>query len=195
MRARTPIWSDVALRCLKAASIHSLAVITYCCLFGLISLLTSRALIVGILYAGFFEGLLANLPFNIRLATVIYYTRLIAYRSMRFVTTFENGKPDHHERHRRQNLAAQRRRRPRTGPTSANPGLRDGAIGRQPVLRGRRRGPLLAARVLRQDAREDVTLAILDFGLPILDSFRSAPRVLRVLAKNFHIDQLNGPCA
>jgi hypothetical protein len=38
-------------------------------------------------------------------------------------------------------------------------------------LRSRRRGPLLAARVLRQDAREDVKLAILDFGLPILDSF------------------------
>jgi ABC-2 type transport system permease protein len=82
---------DVALRCLKAASIHSLAVITYCCLFGLISLLTSRALVVGILYAGLFEGLLANLPFNIRLATIIYYTRLIAYRSLSFVTTFEYG--------------------------------------------------------------------------------------------------------
>jgi ABC-2 type transport system permease protein len=82
-------WSDVAQRCLKAASIHSLAVVTYCCLFGLISLLTSRALIVGVLYAGFFEGFIANLPFNIRLATVIYYTRLIAYRSMAFITTFE----------------------------------------------------------------------------------------------------------
>jgi ABC-2 type transport system permease protein len=84
-------WSDVSLRCLKAASVHSLAVATYCCLFGLISLLTSRVLIVGVLYAGFFEGFLANLPFNVRLATVIYYTRLIAYRSLSFVTTLGEG--------------------------------------------------------------------------------------------------------
>ena len=47
------------LRCaaLQAASIHSLAVVTYCCLFGLISLLTKRTLVVGILYVAFFEGL------------------------------------------------------------------------------------------------------------------------------------------
>lgn len=83
--------SDVALRCLKAAGIHSLAVVAYCCLFGFISLLTNRALIVGVLYAGLFEGLIANLPFNIRLVTVIYYTRLIAYRSLSFITTFQVG--------------------------------------------------------------------------------------------------------
>jgi ABC-2 type transport system permease protein len=78
---------NVPLRCLKAASIHALAVGAYCCLFGLISLLTNRALILGILYAALFEGLLANMPFSIRLATVIYYTRLIAYRSLDFITT------------------------------------------------------------------------------------------------------------
>ncbi len=78
---------DVPLRCLKAASIHALAVGAYCCLFGLISLLTNRALVLGILYAALFEGLLANMPFSIRLATVIYYTRLIAYRSLDFITT------------------------------------------------------------------------------------------------------------
>jgi ABC-2 type transport system permease protein len=78
---------NVPLRCLKAASIHALAVGAYCCLFGLISLLTNRALVLGILYAVLFEGLLANMPFSIRLATVIYYTRLIAYRSLDFITT------------------------------------------------------------------------------------------------------------
>jgi ABC-2 type transport system permease protein len=77
---------DAPYRALQAAAIHSLAVIAYCCLFGLISLLTKRILIVGILYAAFLEGLFANMPFSIRLATVIYYTRLIAYRSMSFVT-------------------------------------------------------------------------------------------------------------
>ena len=47
---------DVVLRCVKAASVHALAVVAYCCLFGLLSLITSRALIVGALYAVFLKG-------------------------------------------------------------------------------------------------------------------------------------------
>ena len=77
---------DVPLRCLKAAAIHSLAVTTYCCLFGLMSLVTTRVLITGIVYIVLIEGFLANLPFGIRLITVIYYTRLIAYRSLDFIS-------------------------------------------------------------------------------------------------------------
>ena len=76
---------NVVLRCLKTASIHSLAVVSYCCLFGLISLLTKKILVVGVVYTVVVEGLLANLPFGIRLITVIYYTRLIAYRTLEFV--------------------------------------------------------------------------------------------------------------
>ncbi len=75
----------VIRRCVEAAGIHSLAVMTYCCLFGLMSLLTKRTLIVGILYSVIFEGLLANMPFGIRLLTVIYYSRLIAYRTLPFI--------------------------------------------------------------------------------------------------------------
>jgi ABC-2 type transport system permease protein len=75
----------VIRRCAEAAGIHSLAVVTYCCLFGLMSLLTKRTLIVGILYSVIFEGLLANMPFGIRLLTVIYYSRLIAYRTLPFI--------------------------------------------------------------------------------------------------------------
>jgi ABC-2 type transport system permease protein len=82
---------DVPLRCLKAVAIHSLAVISYCSLFGLMSLLTKRVLIVGIVYTALFEGLLANFPFSIRLATIIYYTRLIAYRSMTFLVPTPRG--------------------------------------------------------------------------------------------------------
>jgi ABC-2 type transport system permease protein len=82
---------EVSFRALQAASIHSLAVVTYCCLFGLISLLTNRALLVGIIYTALFEGLLANLPFSVRLATVLYYTRLIAYRSMDFMIATRPG--------------------------------------------------------------------------------------------------------
>src|SRR5262249_37912915 len=56
------------------------------------SLLTRRTLIVGFLYAAFFEGLLANMPFSIRWLTVIYYARLLAYRSMEFGFTQPGGR-------------------------------------------------------------------------------------------------------
>ena len=82
---------NVPQRCLKAMSIHSLAVVAYCCLFGLMSLLTKRVLLTGIVYAAVFEGVLANLPFSIRLVTVIYYTRLIAYRTLDFMVPTPNG--------------------------------------------------------------------------------------------------------
>jgi ABC-2 type transport system permease protein len=83
INTETP-FTDVVARWLKASAIHSLAVTTYCSLFGLISLLTNRVLVVGILYTAVVEGLLASFPFSIRLVTVIYYARLIAYRTMSF---------------------------------------------------------------------------------------------------------------
>ncbi len=82
---------NVALRCLTTILIHSLAVVSYCCLFGLISLLTKKILVVGVIYTVLVEGLLANLPFGIRLITVIYYTRLIAYRTLEFVVPRPQG--------------------------------------------------------------------------------------------------------
>jgi len=81
----------IPTRFLKAASIHSLAVISYCSLFGLMSLLTKRTLVMGILYAIIFEGFLANLPLSIRLVTVIYYTRIIAFRTLAFLVPFPGG--------------------------------------------------------------------------------------------------------
>jgi ABC-2 type transport system permease protein len=78
-------------RCLKAAAIHSLGVVAYCSLFGVLSLLTKRTLVIGFAYAVVIEGLLANLPFSIRLLTVIYYTRLIAYRVLPFVIELPGG--------------------------------------------------------------------------------------------------------
>ena len=86
--------ADVPARCLKAMGLHSLAVAAYCSVFGLISLLTKRTLVVGILYALIFEALMANLPFSIRLITVIYYARLIAYRTMGFVIEEPTGQLD-----------------------------------------------------------------------------------------------------
>jgi ABC-2 type transport system permease protein len=75
---------DIPQRCLNAVLVHSLAVVAYCCIFGLLSLLTKRFLLVGILYIIAIEGVLANFPFGIRLIAVIYYARLIAYRMMDF---------------------------------------------------------------------------------------------------------------
>lgn len=74
-------------RVINAAAIHSLAVVAYCSVFGLLSLLVKRSLTIGIVYIVIVEGFLANFPFGMRLLTVIYYTRLIAYRALPFVDT------------------------------------------------------------------------------------------------------------
>jgi ABC-2 type transport system permease protein len=86
--------SIVASRCLKAAAILSLATIAYCSIFGLMSLLTRRTLIIGILYIAIVEGLLATLPLSLRLMTVIYYARIIAYRTMGFAVTWPSGQQE-----------------------------------------------------------------------------------------------------
>jgi ABC-2 type transport system permease protein len=85
---------EVAVRWLKASAIHTLAVTTYCSLFGLMSLVTRWILVCGILYTAVVEGLLANFPFSIRLVTVIYYSRLIAYRTMTLQVPRPNGSSD-----------------------------------------------------------------------------------------------------
>jgi ABC-2 type transport system permease protein len=87
-------FADVSRRCLTAIGIHGLSVGAYCCLFGLIGLYTRRALVAGILYAAVIEGLLANLPFGLRFVTVIYYARIMAYRSMDFSFTDHGRKFD-----------------------------------------------------------------------------------------------------
>jgi ABC-2 type transport system permease protein len=81
----------VFVRGLKAAGIHSLAMIAYCSIFGLMSLITKRTLVIGIVYVALVEGVLANLPFGIRLLTVIYYARLIVYRTLPFIVKGPHG--------------------------------------------------------------------------------------------------------
>lgn len=83
--------SSVVHRCVYAGLILSLAGIAYCSLFGLIGLITKRILVVGILYTAIVEGLFASFPLSIRMATIIYYTRLIAYRTLDFMATFPHG--------------------------------------------------------------------------------------------------------
>jgi hypothetical protein len=58
------------------------------------SLLTRRVLIVGIIYTAIVEGLFANLDFGIRLITVIYYLRIIAYRTLSFIVPIPTGPAD-----------------------------------------------------------------------------------------------------
>jgi ABC-2 type transport system permease protein len=89
--ASDPGAEDLAVRCVKAVCFHGLAIVAYCCIFGLLSLLTRWMLVVGFLYAAFFEGLLANLPFSVRLLSVIYYARVMVYRSMEFHLTPPGG--------------------------------------------------------------------------------------------------------
>jgi ABC-2 type transport system permease protein len=86
--------SEVAQRCIRTCAIDALAVIAYCSLFGLIGLLTRRTLIIGVVYTAVVEGLLANLPLSVRMGTVIYYARVIAYRTMDFVVTWPQGNKD-----------------------------------------------------------------------------------------------------
>jgi len=82
---------SIPLRSLKTIAIQALAVISYCSLFGLMSLVTKRILVVGILYIAVVEGVLANFPFGIRLVTVIYYSRLVAYRTLTFMVPTPGG--------------------------------------------------------------------------------------------------------
>lgn len=82
---------DAFHRCVKAAEIHSLAVVAYASIFGLLGLLIKRSLIVGMIYTVVIEGLLANLPLSLRMGTVIYYSRIIAYRTLDFVVHWPRG--------------------------------------------------------------------------------------------------------
>jgi ABC-2 type transport system permease protein len=83
--------SEYVPRGIKAAAILSLAGVTYCSLFGLIGLVTKRILLIGIVYIAVVEGVFASLPLSLRMATVIYYTRLLAYRTLEFKDSGPQG--------------------------------------------------------------------------------------------------------
>ena len=76
---------------MKTAAIHSLAVIAYASIFGLVGVLTRPSLVVGVVYTVLIEGVLANLPLSLRMGTVVYYSRIIAYRAMDFVVRTPSG--------------------------------------------------------------------------------------------------------
>jgi ABC-2 type transport system permease protein len=74
-------FSDPALglvRIARLAILQTLAIAAYCSLFGLLSILFRRTLVLGVLYLISFEGVLANIDFVARKLTVMYYFRLLS---------------------------------------------------------------------------------------------------------------------
>jgi ABC-2 type transport system permease protein len=66
----------------QTAALLALAQLAYCALFGFISLITRRSLIVGLAYIVAFEGLLVNSGTVARQLTVSFYFRVLAARWM-----------------------------------------------------------------------------------------------------------------
>jgi ABC-2 type transport system permease protein len=80
--AGTPeaISGNIPMRALKVALLFSLCLIAYCALFGLLSLLTRRSLMLGLTYIFILEGVIANIDFVARAITVVYYFRVLVER-------------------------------------------------------------------------------------------------------------------
>ena len=67
-------------RALLISGLLSLSLLAYVAIFGGLSLLTRRSLVLGVGYIVVFEGVLANIDFVIRHVTVMYYVRTLSVR-------------------------------------------------------------------------------------------------------------------
>ena len=67
-------------RAVIVAGLLALALCAYSAIFGALSLLIRRMLVVGAIYIVVVEGILGGIDFVIREATVIYYVRVLAVR-------------------------------------------------------------------------------------------------------------------
>lgn len=65
---------------IRISALLALASATYCALFGAVSLILRRSMIISVAYIILFEGIFANIDFVVRKATVMYYTRVLAER-------------------------------------------------------------------------------------------------------------------
>jgi ABC-2 type transport system permease protein len=70
----------VVVRAGVVAGLSALALLVYIAVFGCLGLVTRRSLALGVGYILVFEGLLANVPFMVRYATVLFYNRVLAAR-------------------------------------------------------------------------------------------------------------------
>jgi ABC-2 type transport system permease protein len=72
-------WDNILLvRAPRTTVLFSLSLVTYCSVFGYMSLVAKRSLVVGVAYIIIFEGLLANIAFAVRRLTVMYYFRVLS---------------------------------------------------------------------------------------------------------------------
>ncbi|MGO9110102.1 MAG: ABC transporter permease [Thermoguttaceae bacterium] len=77
---RESVNAELLMQAGKIVVIFSLAQVAYCGLFALLALLMRRALMIGVVYIIFFEGLLANFDTIARRMTVMYYFRVLVLR-------------------------------------------------------------------------------------------------------------------
>lgn len=71
---------DLAYEAAALTTASALAMLAYIGIFGLLSLLTKRVLVVGVGYVILFEGIVSNIPFLIRYATVLFHARVLELR-------------------------------------------------------------------------------------------------------------------
>jgi ABC-2 type transport system permease protein len=76
-------WSSGGLsRMFKTMALFALSLTAYCALFGLMSMMMRRAILLGILYIIVLEGFMGNIDFVIRKCAVVYHFRVMAVRWM-----------------------------------------------------------------------------------------------------------------
>ncbi len=67
-------------RALVTAALLALSLLAYVTIFGFLSLWVRRSLVVGAIYIVVFEGVLANIDFVFRYATVMFFIRVLTVR-------------------------------------------------------------------------------------------------------------------
>jgi ABC-2 type transport system permease protein len=73
-------FQEVGFRAMLISSLLLLSVFAYIAIFGALSLLVRRSLVLGVAYTAVFEGLLANIDFVVRHVTIMYYVRTLSVR-------------------------------------------------------------------------------------------------------------------
>jgi ABC-2 type transport system permease protein len=72
--------TELIRRALVISGLLALSLFAYVAIFGGLSLSTKRSLVLGVGYIVVFEGVLANIDFVVRHATVMYYVRTLSVR-------------------------------------------------------------------------------------------------------------------
>jgi ABC-2 type transport system permease protein len=73
-------WATFPVQAASVSGVLALAVTAYVSLFGLAGMFLKRVLVVGVAYLSVFEGVIANIPFVVRQATINYHFRILCAR-------------------------------------------------------------------------------------------------------------------